>query len=190
MATVAYPFCSYCVASRPCTYVRTTSPPWPITGSPVPVAAWEPEPGTTQGPTVEGWVRFTGTQGEAQVGMVALVSTPIGATVDFHFTARSDFARDIRRLPLARSDLVATPNLTFYPEAQRYHLRFVATVDNALDLASLQPTGGAENFEVADDMTYTVTLPLASASDSAPAPTTYATEHRQTRGSRGRFIRR
>jgi len=186
MATATYGHCVYCVASRPCSYVRTVVPPWTITGSPVPVASWDPDAATSKGPTVEGWVRFTGIQGGAQVGMVANVSTPIGSTVDFHFTARSDFARDIRRLPLVWTDLSATPNLTFYPEAQRYHLRFISSDTNALDINSLQPSNAAENFEVADDMTYTVTLPLVV----EVAPETYAKEHHQTRGARGRFVHR
>jgi hypothetical protein len=192
MATVAYPFASYCVYSRPCTYVRTTSPPWPITGTAVPRASWSPDIGTTQGDDAEGWTRFTGIEGLASTGMSASMAPAVGSTIDFWFTARSGFARDIQSLSGFWSGLVATPSLSFAPEAQRFHLRFVSTAATPLRIRSTKVTAGTEEFEVADDMTYKVTLPLAAqvASAPAPAPETYANEHHQTRGSRGRFVRR
>jgi hypothetical protein len=124
----------------------------------IPYAAWTADVGTTKAPLVDGWGKFTGTNGQANVGMRCEVTPTVGANIQWHFTARSDHARDIRSLVGSYwSNLKAVPDLTLYPEARRYHLSFTSTASNPLRVTSAQGPL-KENFELADDAAYKVVL--------------------------------
>jgi hypothetical protein len=197
MATSTYGYCVQCVASRPCTYVRTPVPPWTIIGTPIATTAWAVGIGTTKSAPVDGWTKFTGGAAFTSAAFTVSLSLPPGNVIDWWFTARSGFARDMEEFPLYQTELVANPNRTFYPEQQRYHFRFTVGAPVAIRLGTLQQLGLPESFEVADDMTYTMTPPPLAQSvpepepaSTVPASPSYAAEHRQTRGVRGRFVHR
>jgi hypothetical protein len=157
-----YPFCSHCVATRVCSHVETPVPPWPVDEAgftDILQVAWSPNAGTVQSQEVNGWTRFVGSSIVETVAMVCNVQPTQGARIEWRFTARSNWARDIAPPPIPSWLAVqAVPDLTFYPEARRYRLKFVTGVDFPLRINSTKALGATENFEVASDMQYKVVV--------------------------------